>query len=112
MFGTYLIRSNLNINQLKTDREQTVRSIQIPLFNIFQLAVSTALIICSLIIIRQMNFITQKPIGLNKDVIEIKIPPQYKDKAGAFKDELLKSISVSNVSLPGLLHFSNISLSC
>ncbi len=101
IFGTYLIRSNLNINLLKTDQDQTVRSIQIPLFNIFQLASSIALIICSLIIIRQMNFITQKPIGLNKDVIEIKIPPQYKDKAGAFKDELLKSISVSNVSVTG-----------
>ena len=75
LFGTYLIRSNLNINLLKTDQDQTVRSIQIPLFNIFQLASSMALIICSLIIIRQMNFITQKPIGLNKDVIEIKIPP-------------------------------------
>ena len=101
LFGTYLIRSNLNINQLKTDRDQTVRIIQIPLFNIFQLASSIALIICSLIIIRQMNFITQKPIGLNKDVIEIRIPPQYKDKAGAFKDELLKTISINNVSVVG-----------
>jgi len=100
-FGSYLIHSNLNINLLKTDQDQTVRSIQIPLFNIFQLASSIALIICSLIIISQMDFITQKPIGLNKDVIEIKIPPQYKDKAGAFKDELMKSISVNSVSVVG-----------
>ena len=100
-FGSYLIHSNLNINLLKTDQDQTVRSIQIPLFNIFQLASSIALIICSLIIISQMNFITQKPIGLNKDVIEIRIPPQYKDKAGAFKDELIKSISVNSVSVVG-----------
>lgn len=101
LFGSYLIRSNLSINLLKTDQDQAVRSIQIPLFNIFQLAGSIALIICSLIIIRQMNFITQKPIGLNKDVIEIKIPPQYRDKAGAFKDELLKTIPVNNVSVVG-----------
>ena len=100
-FGSYLIRSNLSINLLKTDQDQRVRSIQIPLFNIFQLTSSIALIICSLIIIRQMNFITQKPIGLNKDVIEIRIPPQYKDKAVAFKDELMKSISVDGVSVVG-----------
>ena len=100
-FGSYLIRSNLSINLLKTDQDQRVRSIQIPLFNIFQLTSSIALIICSLIIIRQMNFITQKPIGLNKDVIEIRIPPQYKDKAVAFKDELMKSISVDGVSIVG-----------
>jgi putative ABC transport system permease protein len=97
----YLIRSNLNLNYLKTDQAQTVRSIQIPVFNIFQLASSISLIICALIIIRQMNYITNKPIGLNKEVIEIKIPPQYKDKALVFKEELLKSSSVNSVSLVG-----------
>jgi len=101
IFALYLIRSNLNLNFLKTDQDQTVRSIQIPVFNIFQLASSITLIICSLIIIRQMNYITNKPIGLNKEVIEIKIPPQYKDKAGVFKDELLKSRSVNSVSVVG-----------
>ena len=101
IFAFYLIRSNLDLNLLKTDQDKMVRSIQIPVFNIFQLAGSIALIICSLIIIRQMNFITKKPIGLNKEVIEIKIPPQYKDKALVFKDELLKSSSVNKVSVVG-----------
>jgi putative ABC transport system permease protein len=101
IFAFYLIRSNLNLNILKTDQDQTVRSIQIPAFNIFQLASSIALIICSFIIIRQMNYITKKPIGLNKEVIEIKIPSQYKDKAGIFKDELLKNSSINNVSVTG-----------
>ena len=101
IFALYLIRSNLNLNYLKTDQDQTVSSIQIPVFNIFQLASSIALIICALIIIRQMNYITNKPIGLNKEVIEIKIPPQYKDKVTVFKDELLKSSSVNSVSVVG-----------
>jgi putative ABC transport system permease protein len=101
IFAFYLIRTNLNLNILKTDQDQTVRSIQIPVFNIFQLASSIALIICSFIIIRQMNYITKKPIGLNKEVIEIKIPSQYKDKAGIFKDELLKNSSIKNVSVTG-----------
>ncbi len=101
IFAFYLIRSNLNLNLLKTDQDQTIRSIQIPVFNIFQLASSIALIICALIIIRQMNYITNKPIGLNKEVIEIKIPPQYKDKAAIFKDELLVSSSINNVSIVG-----------
>jgi putative ABC transport system permease protein len=48
-----------------------------------------------------MNFITKKPIGLDKEVIEIKIPSQYKDKAGVFKDELLKGSSVNSVSVVG-----------
>ena len=101
IFANYLIRSNLNLNFLKTDQDQKVRSIQIPLFNIFQLASSITLIICSLVIIRQMNYITNKPIGLNKEVIEIRIPPRYKDKTGVFKEELLKNSSVNNVSVVG-----------
>lgn len=109
VFVLYLIRSNFNLNLIKTDQGKMVRSIQIPVFNIFQLAGSIALIICSLIIIRQMNYISRKPIGLDKDVIEIKIPPQYKDKALVFKDELLNSSSVKNVSVvmasPVLEHF-------
>jgi putative ABC transport system permease protein len=101
VFTFYLIRSNLDLNLLKTDHGQSVRTIQIPAFNIFQLTSSITLIICSMIIIRQMNYITKKPIGLDKEVIEIKIPPQYKDKAGVFKDELLKSSSINNVSVVG-----------
>ncbi len=86
-----------------------MKSIQIPGFNIFQIASSIALIICSAVIIRQMNFITNKPIGLDKNVIEIKIPGQYKDKAPVFKEELLKNSSVNSVALtlasPLLEHF-------
>lgn len=101
IFALYQIRSNLDLNLLKTDHIQSVRSIQIPVFNILQIAGSIALVVCSLVIIRQMNYITNKPIGLNKEVIEIKIPPEYKDKAGIFKDELLKTSSVKDVSVVG-----------
>jgi putative ABC transport system permease protein len=101
LFAFYLIRSNLDLHLLKTGQNFTVRSIQIPAFNIFQLSGSIALLICSMIIIRQMNYISNKPIGLNKDVIEIKIPAQLKDKAGVIRDELMKNSSVKNVSVAG-----------
>jgi putative ABC transport system permease protein len=48
-----------------------------------------------------MNFITNKSIGLNKEVIEVKIPGQYKDKTDVFKEELLKNITINNVSVVG-----------
>ena len=109
MFAVYLVRSNLNLHNLKADQNQTVRSIHIPHFNIFQLASSIALIICSVIIIRQMNYITNKPIGIDKNVIEVKIPGQYKDVAGVFRQELIKNSSINSVSLtvasPLLEHF-------
>lgn len=109
LFVSYLVLSNLNLHFLKTEQNQKVRSIQIPIFNIFQIASSVGLIICSIIIIRQMNFITNKPIGLDKEGIEIKLPAQHADKAGVFKEELLKSSTINNVSVvsasPVLEHF-------
>jgi len=75
------------------------KSLQIPVFNIFQLTVTICLLICSLIIVKQMNFITNKNIGLDKEVIEIKLPTQYKDKASVFKEEILKNPSADLVSI-------------
>ena len=101
LFILYLTRSLLGLNLLRTDRDHKIRSIQIPAFNVLQLASSMALIISSIVIIRQMNFITNKQIGLDKEVIEVKIPAQYKEKAKVFKDELMKYGSVKNVSVVG-----------
>jgi putative ABC transport system permease protein len=101
IFASNLIYSNLSLNFLKADQNQKRGMIQIPAFNVFQIAASIALIISSIIIIRQMNFITNKPIGLDKKVIEVKIPGQYKDKTGVFKEELLSHNTINNVSIVG-----------
>jgi putative ABC transport system permease protein len=73
--------------------------IKIPAFIIFQLIVTIILMICSVTILKQINYITNKEIGLNKDVIEIKIPEAYADKTGVFKEELHKYPSVARISV-------------
>jgi len=73
--------------------------IKIPAFIIFQLIVTIILMICSVTILKQINYITNKEIGLNKDVIEVKIPEAYADKTSVFKEELLKYPSISRISV-------------
>jgi putative ABC transport system permease protein len=73
--------------------------IKIPAFTIFQLIVTIILMICSVTILKQINYITNKEIGLNKDVIEVKIPEKYTDQTRVFKEELLKYPSVARVSV-------------
>lgn len=73
--------------------------IQIPVFNIIQLVITLILLVCSLTIIRQMSFISKKEIGLDKEIVEIKLPFQYGDKATIFKDEILKNPAVAMVSI-------------
>jgi putative ABC transport system permease protein len=75
------------------------RIIQIPVFNIIQITVSLILLIFSLTIIKQMSFISKKEIGLDKEIVEIKLPSQYSDKTIVFKDEILKNPSVALVSV-------------
>ena len=73
--------------------------IKIPAFIIFQLIVTIILMICSVTILKQINYITNKEIGLNKDVIEVKIPDKYADQTRVFKEELLKYPSVARISV-------------
>jgi putative ABC transport system permease protein len=74
-------------HKVRMDMEGKI--IKIPAFNIFQLIVSLS----------QINYITNKEIGLNKDVIEVKIPENYANQAKVFKEELLKYPSVSSISV-------------
>ena len=73
--------------------------VKIPAFNIFQLIVTIVLLICSVTILRQINYISNKEIGLDKDVIEIKIPDKYADQTKVFKEELLKYPSIAGISV-------------
>ena len=107
-----LVRASgdIDINSLKPNINYSkILRLRMPGFNIFQLACSVILIICALTVMKQMNFIAEIPIGLNKDVIEVKLPNQYADKATVFKEELMKHNSISMVSVtnasPVLEHF-------
>jgi putative ABC transport system permease protein len=109
IFITYLIHTETNNDFKKEDIPAKIRIVQIPVLNIIQISGSIALIICSIIIIKQMKFITNKPIGLDKTVIEVKIPSQYSGKASVFKEELLKKNSINSISIvsasPVLEHY-------
>ena len=95
--------SRLNNQALSSTRNTWAdnhrKIIHIPVFSIFQLTVTLILLSCAFIIIKQMNYITRKDIGLDKEVVEIRLPLQYKDKTMVFKDEILKSPAVAQVSV-------------
>ncbi len=104
LFATFLFSINKLNKQTIISTHRTVfdkrgKIIKIPAFNIFQLVVTIVLMISSFTILRQINFIINKGIGLNKEVVEVKIPPKYADQTNVFKSELLKYPSVSKVSV-------------
>jgi len=101
LFVVSRIRTNQYLNTLKPGGNQIGKRVQMPAFNIFQLASSLMLIIFSIIIIKQTNYITQKPIGLDKQVFEVKIPSQYASKVSVFKEELSTNSSIGLVSVAG-----------
>jgi putative ABC transport system permease protein len=75
------------------------RAVQIPSFNIFQISVSIILLVTTLFIIKQMRYISSKDIGIDKSVIEVRLPAQFADKTKVFREEILKSPSISQVSV-------------
>jgi putative ABC transport system permease protein len=98
-FSSVKISSQTILSDLKKWKNFPGTTTRIPAFNIIQEAISIALLICALIIIKQINYINEKNIGLNKDVVEVRLPAQYSDNAKVFKEELLKDPSISIVSI-------------
>lgn len=73
---------------------------------IVQFALSALLIVCSVIVYRQMNFLHQKDLGFNKDqVLYFDVHGGVADKPEVFKDELRRAGGVVSVTggygLPG-----------
>jgi putative ABC transport system permease protein len=104
LFVTLIFSVNkLNKQKISSPRKVMIdkegKIIKIPAFNIFQLIVTIGLLICSITILKQINYITKKEIGINKDVIEVKIPSIYESKTKIFKEDLLKYPSVSSISV-------------
>jgi putative ABC transport system permease protein len=79
--------------------DNRTKTFRIPIFNVSQLTVTLILLACSFIILKQINYITNKDIGLDKEVIEIKIPNQYMQMAKVFKEEIQKVPAIDLVSL-------------
>jgi putative ABC transport system permease protein len=99
IFSVYKVYKQKLSSARKVIIDKEGKIIKIPAFNIFQLIVTIVLLICSITILKQINFISGKEIGINKDVIEVKIPSTYESQTKVFKDELLKSPSVAGISV-------------
>jgi putative ABC transport system permease protein len=109
LFALFRMGNSIKTEALKPGKLYLAGKFQIPAFNIAQLAISVVLIIGSIIILKQINYIANKNIGIDKYVLEVKLPMQHKNLAPVFKAELEKNPSVEMVSLanasPVLEHF-------
>ncbi len=109
LFALFRMNKNVYPKILKSTKIQTSGSFRIPVFNVAQLAISVVLIIGSVIILKQIHYINNKKMGLDREVVEVKIPQQYNNLAPVFKAELEKNPSVKMISLsdasPVLEHF-------
>ncbi len=65
---------------------------------IFQFATSIILVVSTLTIVKQVNYIHNMDIGLDKSVIEISLKPEYAQKANLFVSKLHKYPAIANVS--------------
>ena len=81
---------------------------------IFQFAISVILIICTIVVNSQMNYMTSEKLGFNKEhTIIIERTDLLEDNTRAFKNELKKIPGVENVSgasaLPGQPNYFGVS---
>lgn len=91
------LRTQLSTKNIKGNNQPFRRKING--MNILQLAAMVILVICSSVIIKQIQFINDKEIGLDKNVIIVKIPQAYQNKTEAFRDELLANPNIKDLAL-------------
>jgi putative ABC transport system permease protein len=77
----------------------TGKNLRLSIVNTVQYSISITLIICTITLYRQVNFIHNKPIGLDRDVVEFKISAPFGEKKEAFKNNLLGHSSIEKVSV-------------
>ena len=79
---------------------------------VFQFATSIMLIVCTIIVYRQLNFIQTKKLGFNKDqVLVVNNTYALGKNATAFKNEITKLAGVNSATFAGFLPVSNSSRS-
>jgi ABC-type antimicrobial peptide transport system permease subunit len=76
---------------------------------VFQFAISVILIVSTLVISHQMQFIRNKNLGYDKSyVFSVPLPDEVSKKADAVKNELSKETGILNVSVSNIYNVSNI----
>ncbi len=93
------IRNPIKAPNLIKSGLATGKNRKLSIVNTIQYSVSIALIICTITLYRQVNFIHNKPIGLDRDVVEFRLPAPFGDKKQAFKNSLLGHSSIEKVSV-------------
>ncbi|MFY0685880.1 MAG: ABC transporter permease [Cyclobacteriaceae bacterium] len=65
----------------------------------FQFGTSTVLVICALIVMKQLNFLENKPLGWDKNnLVSLKLKAGMFDHYETFKDRLMHESSIDNVT--------------
>ncbi len=85
--------------QSRSGASKLKKATSFPVVSTFQFAVSTVLIICTLFIIKQIKYVHSKDIGLNRDIVEMRLPPLNNDKSLVLKELLLENPSIDKVSI-------------
>jgi putative ABC transport system permease protein len=82
---------------------------------VFQFSISAFLIVCTLIINTQLNFIRHKNLGFDTDKVLVSSFNFFRNGYSAFKEEMLKNPSIKSISMasfsPGLHYGSSSSWS-
>ena len=90
-----------NLNTIKLLSEQVHPRLRMNrwLFTI-QFLVATTLMVCSSVIIQQMDYIRSKPLGFNRNLLELRAPGEAEQiRLAALKNRLLQYPKISRVAL-------------
>ena len=108
IYPAFFLSSFKVINVLKGSKgQQSRRSLLRSSLVVFQFAVSTALIIATVVVYEQLHYMQNKKLGYDKDQVLV-LPESYnlRNNEMAFKDELLHDNRIANTSISWMVPVS------
>jgi putative ABC transport system permease protein len=101
-YPAYTLSRSNPVQALKGNRNAEQRSWLRNALVVFQFTICIMMIVGTLVVFKQLNFMTSKNVGFAKDqVLVIKRPGGLRDNKVAFKNEILKNKDVLSVSYSG-----------
>ncbi len=96
-FSIFLFQRRVVPVRLIQHRHVAAKESQV--FFTLQFVVSTVLCICAVVMVRQIRYLEQEPLGFNRNLLQVAPPPTEKAKLPELKNQLLQSSKIDHVAL-------------
>ena len=99
MYLSFMLSRQKSADWISLSDNPEIKKKSIPLLVVIQFTISIVLIISTMTIARQLYYIYNRNIGLDRNVVELHLPYSYRNQSHIFKESLLQNPLIVSASI-------------